>query len=59
VNYTENPLETETIGHRARIETSLFEAGKQAGVSAPVIMTLAKRHLRLGHRLRARHPRGR
>ena len=41
VNYTENPLETETIGHRARIETSLFEAGKQAGVSAPVIMTLA------------------
>jgi murein DD-endopeptidase MepM/ murein hydrolase activator NlpD len=41
VNYIENPLETEIIGHRARIETSLFEAGKQAGISAPVIMTLA------------------
>jgi murein DD-endopeptidase MepM/ murein hydrolase activator NlpD len=41
VNYIENPLETETIGHRARIETSLFEAGQHAGISAPVIMTLA------------------
>ena len=41
VNYIENPLETETIGHRARIVSSLFEAGQQAGVSAPVIMTLA------------------
>jgi murein DD-endopeptidase MepM/ murein hydrolase activator NlpD len=41
VNYIENPLETESIGRRARIETSLFEAGKQAGISAPVIMMLA------------------
>ena len=41
VNYIENPLETETLGRRARIETSLFEAGQQAGISAPVIMTLA------------------
>jgi murein DD-endopeptidase MepM/ murein hydrolase activator NlpD len=41
VDYIENPLETETIGHRARIETSLFEAGQRAGISAPVIMTLA------------------
>ena len=41
VNYLENPLETETIGHRARVVSSLFEAGQQAGISAPVIMTLA------------------
>ena len=41
VNYIENPLEVETIGHRARIESSLFEAGQEAGISAPVIMTLA------------------
>ncbi len=41
VNYLENPLEVESVGRRARIETSLFEAGQLAGVSAPVIMTLA------------------
>jgi murein DD-endopeptidase MepM/ murein hydrolase activator NlpD len=41
VHYLENPLEIETLGRRARIETSLFEAGQLAGISAPVIMTLA------------------
>ena len=41
VNYIENPLETETIGHRATIDSSLFEAGQRAGISAPIIMTLA------------------
>jgi len=41
VNYIENPLETETVGRHARIESSLFEAGQQAGISAETIMTLA------------------
>jgi murein DD-endopeptidase MepM/ murein hydrolase activator NlpD len=41
VNYLENPLEIETVGRRAHIETSLFEAGQLNGISAPVIMTLA------------------
>jgi murein DD-endopeptidase MepM/ murein hydrolase activator NlpD len=41
VSYIENPLEMEIVGHRARIESSLFEAGQDAGLSAPVIMTLA------------------
>lgn len=41
VNYIENPLETETVGRRARIESSLFEAGQQAGISAETIMTVA------------------
>ena len=41
VNYVENPLETEIVGHRARIESSLFEAGQKAGMSPRTIMTLA------------------
>jgi murein DD-endopeptidase MepM/ murein hydrolase activator NlpD len=41
VNYIENPLETEIVGHRARIESSLFEAGQKAGISPRTIMTLA------------------
>ena len=41
VNYIENPLEVETVGRRARIDTSLFEAGQQAGISAETILTLA------------------
>jgi murein DD-endopeptidase MepM/ murein hydrolase activator NlpD len=41
VNYIENPLETEIVGHRARIESSLFEAGEKAGMSSRTIMTLA------------------
>ena len=41
VNYIENPLETEMVGRRARIDSSLFEAGQQAGISAETIMTLA------------------
>jgi murein DD-endopeptidase MepM/ murein hydrolase activator NlpD len=41
VNYIENPLEIETVGRRARIDSSLFEAGQQAGMSAETIMTLA------------------
>jgi murein DD-endopeptidase MepM/ murein hydrolase activator NlpD len=41
VNYIENPLETEIVGHRARIESSLFEAGQKAGMSSRTIMTLA------------------
>jgi murein DD-endopeptidase MepM/ murein hydrolase activator NlpD len=41
VNYLENPLETEITGHRARIDSSLFEAGQKAGISSRTIMTLA------------------
>jgi murein DD-endopeptidase MepM/ murein hydrolase activator NlpD len=41
VNYIENPLETEIVGHRAYIESSLFEAGQKAGISPRTIMTLA------------------
>jgi len=41
VNYIENPLETTVVGHRARIASSLFEAGQQAGISSRTIMTLA------------------
>ncbi|HSE13562.1 MAG TPA: peptidoglycan DD-metalloendopeptidase family protein [Rudaea sp.] len=41
VNYIENPLETEMVGRHARIESSLFEAGQRAGISAETIMTLA------------------
>ncbi len=41
VNYIENPLETEMVGRRARIDSSLFEAGQKAGISAETIMTLA------------------
>jgi murein DD-endopeptidase MepM/ murein hydrolase activator NlpD len=41
VNYIENPLETTIVGHRARIESSLFEAGQKAGISSRTIMTLA------------------
>ena len=41
VNYLENPLETEIVGRRARITSSLFAAGQNAGMSAETIMTLA------------------
>jgi murein DD-endopeptidase MepM/ murein hydrolase activator NlpD len=41
VNYIENPLETETVGRRAQITSSLFAAGQEAGMSAETIMTLA------------------
>lgn len=41
VNYIENPLEVEVVGRRARIESSLFEAGIDAGMSGPTIMALA------------------
>jgi murein DD-endopeptidase MepM/ murein hydrolase activator NlpD len=41
INYIENPLETTIVGQRARIESSLFEAGQKAGMSSRTIMTLA------------------
>ena len=41
VNYIENPLETEIVGRRARITSSLFAAGQAAGMSSETIMTLA------------------
>jgi murein DD-endopeptidase MepM/ murein hydrolase activator NlpD len=41
VNYIENPLEVEVAGVRARIDSSLFEAGLDAGMSAETIMVLA------------------
>jgi len=41
VNYIENPLKTEITGRHARITSSLFQAGQQAGISAATIMTLA------------------
>ena len=41
INYIENPLEKEVVGRRASIESSVFEAGKRAGISGAVIMTLA------------------
>lgn len=41
VEQFENPLEFEVTGRRARIETSLFEAGQDAGLSGETIMTLA------------------
>ena len=41
VNYVENPLETEIVGRRARISSSLFAAGQESGMSAETIMTLA------------------
>jgi len=41
VNFIENPLEVEVTGARARIETSLFEAGRDAGMSAQTVMVLA------------------
>ena len=41
VNYIENPLETEVVGRRAQIASSLFAAGQDAGMSPETIMTLA------------------
>jgi len=41
VSYLENPLEHQVVGHRARITTSLFDAGQEAGISAPVILSMA------------------
>jgi murein DD-endopeptidase MepM/ murein hydrolase activator NlpD len=41
VDYIDNPLEHQVVGHRARIATNLFDAGKAAGVSAPVILSMA------------------
>jgi murein DD-endopeptidase MepM/ murein hydrolase activator NlpD len=43
VNYIENPLETEVVGRRARISSSLFAAGKAAGLSPETIMTMANK----------------
>ena len=41
VNYIENPLETEVAATRARIDSSLFAAGREAGLSGETIMVLA------------------
>jgi murein DD-endopeptidase MepM/ murein hydrolase activator NlpD len=41
VNFIENPLEVEVAGARARIETSLFDAGREAGMSAQTVLVLA------------------
>ena len=41
VNFIENPLEVEVSGARARIETSLFDAGREAGMSAQTVLVLA------------------
>jgi murein DD-endopeptidase MepM/ murein hydrolase activator NlpD len=41
VNYIENPLETEIVGRRAKITSSLFAAGAEAGMTPETIMTLA------------------
>ena len=41
VNYIENPLEIGVTGRRARIDSSLFEAGIDAGISGQTIMVLA------------------
>jgi len=41
VNFIENPLEVEVTGARARIDTSLFDAGRDAGMSAQTVMVLA------------------
>jgi len=41
VDFIENPLEVEVSGARARIETSLFDAGRAAGMSAQTVMVLA------------------
>jgi murein DD-endopeptidase MepM/ murein hydrolase activator NlpD len=41
VSYIENPLELEVAGARATIESSLFEDGRAAGLSAETIMSLA------------------
>jgi len=43
VNYIENPLETEVVGRHAKITSSLFAAGQDAGMSAGTIMTLANK----------------
>jgi len=41
VNYIENPLETEIAAARGRIDSSLFVAGRSAGLSAETVMVLA------------------
>ena len=41
VNFIENPLEVEVAVARAHIETSLFDAGRAAGMSARTVMVLA------------------
>ena len=41
VNYIENPLEIGVTGRRARIDSSLFEAGLDAGISAETVLVLA------------------
>jgi len=41
VNFIENPLEIEVAGARARIDTSLFDAGIAAGISPETVMVLA------------------
>ncbi len=41
VSYIENPLEVQVVQNRAKINSSLFEAGLDAGISQKVIMTMA------------------
>jgi len=41
INYIENPLETEIVGRRAKITSSLFAAGQDAGMTPETILTLA------------------
>jgi murein DD-endopeptidase MepM/ murein hydrolase activator NlpD len=41
VDYIDNPFEIETGATRARIEYSLFNAGREAGLSSETIMVLA------------------
>lgn len=41
VSFIENPLEVEVAGARAHIETSLFDAGREAGMSAQTVLVLA------------------
>jgi murein DD-endopeptidase MepM/ murein hydrolase activator NlpD len=41
VDFIANPLEVEVSGARAHIETSLFDAGRAAGMSAQTVMVLA------------------
>ncbi len=43
VNYLENPLETEIVGRKAKITSSLFAAGQDAGMSPATIMTVANK----------------
>ena len=41
VNFIENPLEVEVTGAQGHVETSLFDAGRAAGMSAQTVMVMA------------------